>query len=109
VVTGSNLTYPVTVSNGGPNTASSVMLANQFSADVTVVSLLPTQGTATNSNNAVACSFGPLTNAAVAAVQIVVTAPPGSSLTNLVSAGSLSRDSNSTNNAASAVTTITSP
>jgi uncharacterized repeat protein (TIGR01451 family) len=70
---GSNLTYTITVSNAGPDAATSVVL-NDFLPDsnnVTFVSVTPSQGTCAG-NNPVSCSLGTINNAANATVTLVV-------------------------------------
>ncbi len=73
VTTGSNLTYTITVTNGGPGAAPAVMLTDTLHRRVTFVSATPTQGTCTPSTESVSCDLGTIANGASATITIVVT------------------------------------
>src|SRR6266511_3629721 len=73
VTTGSNLTYTITVTNGGPGAAPAVMVTDTVHRRVTFVSATPTQGTCTPSTESVSCDLGTIANGASATITIVVT------------------------------------
>jgi uncharacterized repeat protein (TIGR01451 family) len=75
VVTGSNLTYSVLVTNLGPSTAVNVSATTQLPTNVTVASAVPSQGSAVVSNKTVIASFGTLSKNSVATNTIIVTTP----------------------------------
>ena len=70
VVVGQNVTYTFTVRNQGPTYASSVTLANRLNAGLTVLSITPSQGTCSGTEN-FTCSLGRIDNTQVATVIVV--------------------------------------
>jgi uncharacterized repeat protein (TIGR01451 family) len=109
VSAGQNLTYTITVTNNGPDTASNVMLTNTFPTNATFVSSNATQGTAPTPGSG-AVSLGSLAAGAMATVTIVVTPNAGAvpSITDSASiSSSTPTDPNTKNNSASVTTTVT--
>jgi uncharacterized repeat protein (TIGR01451 family) len=117
LLAGQNLTYTVNVVNNGPNDASGVMFSDTLPAGFTYVSststlgLPPVYSTATG---AVTATLGALPAGSTAKLTITVTpsgavAPGGVPVqvtnTGTISAGSI--DTNSSNNMASVLTTVT--
>lgn len=72
VAVGTNLTYTLTVTNGGPNDAPSVTVTDALPAGVTFVSATPTQGSCAGSST-VTCSLGTILSAGTAAITLMVT------------------------------------
>jgi uncharacterized repeat protein (TIGR01451 family) len=74
VTAGNNVTYTVTVANGGPNDAQSVMLSDALPGGTTFVSEMQATGpmfTCMNSSGNVNCSIATLAKSASATFQIV--------------------------------------
>ncbi|MEU8031737.1 hypothetical protein AB0C13_24355 [Streptomyces sp. NPDC049099] len=72
-----NLTYTLTVSNHGPNTADNVVVTDDLPSNARFVSVTPSQGSCqappVGSTDSVRCSLGSLANSASSTTQIVVT------------------------------------
>ena len=103
---GQELTYTVGVQNNGPSSAPGVTLSDTLPAGVTFTSATPSQGTCSQSAGTVTCPLGTIANGASASVQIKVTPQSTGSITNQASASSTITDPNSSNNSASAATTV---
>jgi uncharacterized repeat protein (TIGR01451 family) len=56
VAVGSNLTFTVAVTNGGPSTASSVSLTNQVQGVVNFVSITSSRGACSRTGNTISCA-----------------------------------------------------
>jgi len=72
ITAGNNLTYTLTVTNGGPQTANEVMLRNPLSPDVEFVSSTPSQGTCKELGGDIYCSLNSLAVGSSATVTLVV-------------------------------------
>ena len=96
---GSNLTYSIMVSNGGPASSFGVWLTNQIPSSSTLVSASSTVGTCTYTSRIVRCALGDMTNGAVAEVTIVVQPTIAGLQVNDASVSALSFDPIQTNNA----------
>ena len=107
--TGNNLTYSITITNNGPNTANSVIVTDTLPSGVTFVSATPGQGSCSGTS-AVTCNLGTLANGATATVTIVttVTATSGS-FSNTASVSATEDDPTSGNDSATANTSILAP
>ncbi|HKY04678.1 MAG TPA: HYR domain-containing protein [Blastocatellia bacterium] len=103
VSSGSDLTYTITITNNGPQTATGVMWTDQIPAGTTFVSLISPGASCTTppagGTGQVQCQIGTLAaNQMVTATLVVnVTAPPGSTITNTAAVTSTSSDDNSEN------------
>ncbi len=106
VTTGNNVTYMVTVSNNGPNTAENVVLTDNLPNGVLFVSANPDQGNCSESNGIVICNLGNIDDNASASVTIVVITTSSGSITNNANVTSSTSDSNSNNNSTSEQTTV---
>ena len=112
VVVRANLTYTVTVQNGGPAAAQGVTLTDQLAVDAAFVSATPSQGTCARAGKGgregdLVCAFGTIDPFHSATVTIVVKpSRAGITLTNTASVRSGSPDPNAANNAATATTAV---
>jgi uncharacterized repeat protein (TIGR01451 family) len=78
VMGGNYLNYQITVTNSGPDTATSVVITNTLPASVTLVGATPSQGSVTNAGDMVICNLGSISNGATATLTIeVVAGAPG--------------------------------
>jgi uncharacterized repeat protein (TIGR01451 family) len=105
VAVGAPLTYSLTVTNNSSTTATGVMVSNTLPPNVTVFSLLPSQGAATNQSGVVTYSVGSLPNGNTATLAIVVLPNVAGLLTNTAFAASTQTDSYPGNNVATNITT----
>ena len=113
VLSGSNLTYTITVSNAGPNPASNASLLDTVPTGTTFQSLTPSAGCTTpavNGTGTVSCTIGTLASggSAIYTLVVKVTAASGS-VSNTVSAAAVTPDPSSGNNTATATTSIVAP
>ena len=102
---GSNLTYTITVTNGGPDVASGVSVSDQLPASVTFVSTTPSQGSCSGTST-VSCAMGSLANGASATVTIVVSPTQTGTIGNTATVSATEGDPNSANNSATQTTTV---
>lgn len=72
VTAGDNLTYNITLTNDGPQTANEVVLKDELSPDVVLVSATPSQGTCKTLQGVVYCSLNGLVPGASATLSLVV-------------------------------------
>jgi uncharacterized repeat protein (TIGR01451 family) len=96
-----DITYTITVTNGGPSTAAGVTVTDTIPAGMTLVSSTPSQGTCT-ATAPVTCAIGTLASGATATVTVVArtTTQTGFS-TNVATVSSTTNDPNPANNTAS--------
>ncbi len=106
VTVGSNVTYTVDVSNGGPDTATNVVVTDPLPAGVTYVSATPTQGTCSELSGTVTCELGDLANGAGASVDIVVSTSSVGLLSNTATVSSDIADPVDTNDSDTEETTV---
>jgi uncharacterized repeat protein (TIGR01451 family) len=107
VAAGQALTYTLTVTNHGPDSANGIVVTDTLPAGVTLVSVTASQGSCSG-NPTVVCHPGILGPGAVATVRIVVTAGAPGSVSNSASVTASTPDPNAGNNTSTTVqTTIT--
>ncbi|HEY8132747.1 MAG TPA: hypothetical protein VII12_12750 [Thermoanaerobaculia bacterium] len=96
-----DITYTMTVTNGGPSTASAVTVTDTIPLNMTFVSSMSSQGTCTGTGP-VSCALGTMTSGATATVTVVArtTAQTGFA-TNVATVSSTTIDPNPANNSAS--------
>ena len=98
------ITYTITVTNGGAATANGVSVSDTLPGGTTFVSATPSQGSCSGTSTVV-CSLGSLSNGSSATVTLIVTAPATpASVINTATVSSTTADPNSANN--SATTTV---
>jgi uncharacterized repeat protein (TIGR01451 family) len=105
---GAPLTYSLTVTNNSSITATGVVVSNTLPPNVTFISALPSQGSATNKAGLVTYFAGNLPNGDAATLAIVVTPNAAGLLTNKAAAFSVQPDSQPANNRVTNVTTAVS-
>ncbi len=103
--TGRNLTFNLTVTNNGPNSAPGVIVTDTLPASMSLVSATPSVGTCSGTTT-VTCLLGELANAEAATVAIVVTPRTPGSITNTASVTSSMADATTANDSSSDSTTV---
>jgi uncharacterized repeat protein (TIGR01451 family) len=105
-LTGSNLTYTVTVRKYCDAPATGVTLTDMLPPGVTFVSADSTQGVCTNIGSNVICDIGTMTNSQTALVTITVVPTVQGTITNTVTVAANETEVSDLNNTAQSVTTI---
>lgn len=114
------VTYTVTVANGGPASAATVSLTDTVPAGLTFASTSQTTGPAFNCTNppvngtgTITCTIATLASGASATFQFTFNVPPsvtaGTVVTNTATASATTPDPNPSNNSSTATTTVTQP
>ncbi len=106
VLAGQLLTYTLGVSNGGPQDAPGVTVTDTLPSGVTFDSATATQGGCSQSAGTVTCALGTVTNGNSAGVEIKVRPQSEGTITNQASVTSGAGDLNTSNDSASAQTTV---
>ncbi len=116
VAAGSNLSYAITATNNGPSTATDVQISDTTPTGTTFVSASPSAGgscttPAVGGTGAITCTWAGSTAAAVARTLTLVVAVPastadGATISNTATTTSVTPDSVSGNNSATALTTV---
>ncbi len=99
------LTYTLTVSNTGPDTATNVTVTDSLPSTVSFVRALASQGSCTGSSQ-ISCAIGSLSSSASATVTISIRPRLAGSLSNTANASANEHDPNSGNNSATVTTTV---
>jgi uncharacterized repeat protein (TIGR01451 family) len=102
---GAPLTYSLTVTNNSSTPATGVVVSNTLPPNVSLFSLLPSEGSASNNAGVVTFTVGNLSNGIAATLAIVVIPDAAGLLTNVAEAFSAQTDSQPTNNSVTNVTT----
>jgi len=107
VQVGQNLTYTITVTvfGTGPNVTANVTMNDTLPANVSFVSVAPSQGNCSGTSTVI-CSLGKLAAFTSATVTLVVTPTVAGALNNTASAHAPMLDPNPFNNSATASTTV---
>jgi uncharacterized repeat protein (TIGR01451 family) len=104
--TGRNLTYTLTATNSGPDSADGVVVLDQLPPDVTFVSATPSQGSCNESGGVVICDLGTLESGGTATVSIVIIPRLAGLITNTASVSASLSDPIPGNNADAEDTSI---
>ena len=108
VTVGGTLTYNISVTNSGPNSASNVVVTDTIPGSTTFVSASSSQGSCSGTST-VTCNLGTLTNGASATVTIVVIPTTTGSISNQASVTSSTTDPNTSDNTTPWVNTTVNP
>ncbi|HSP17691.1 MAG TPA: Calx-beta domain-containing protein [Thermoanaerobaculia bacterium] len=107
--TNANVTYTIVVSNNGPTGATNVTVTDVLPPGTAFASVVTSQGSCSGTST-VTCSLGTLSNGASAVIKPTITMPAGpASVSNTATVTAAESDLNAGNNAATAVTNVTSP
>jgi uncharacterized repeat protein (TIGR01451 family) len=109
IVAGRQLTYTLTVRNGGPAVAADIGLSDDLPSGVVVDSVTPSQGACGRTGRNVRCWLGHLRRSASATVTIKVTPQDDGTLTNTASVTNTRHDPDLGNNSARTTTRVSSP
>ena len=122
VPAGQNLTYVIVVPNNGPSQAANSTITDTLPLDVTFVSASPSTGscstspaanaTTTAGNRTLICNLGTINDGAQSTVTVVVrpnTVTRGATLTNNVTVATSTTETDTGNNAASAIASVNVP
>jgi uncharacterized repeat protein (TIGR01451 family) len=114
VTAGTNISYTITVSNGGPDTALNVALSDSMPPDTAFVSLNQDNGPPAScsspglgDNGLVLCNFVALANGASAQFTLVIEAGNTTSATNTATVFTDSSDNNPANDSSTVITSVT--
>jgi uncharacterized repeat protein (TIGR01451 family) len=108
VAVGKQITYALTVTNNGPGSAAIVTVRDPLPPGLVLVSASASQGTCTNAAP-VRCDLGSLASGASATVKIVARPKATGKISNTATVSSTTPDLATTNNSASAATTVSGP
>ena len=109
VVTGSNITYAISVTNFGPSDATSVTVNDALPASVTVLATTPTQGSISISNSTLLWNLGTVPGGAKATLTIVAATTTNGTLSATATVIGAQADPNPANNSATVMTVATAP
>ena len=106
---GSNVTFTISVTNLGPNAASSVVVADAIPAGFAFTTATVSQGSWSMVGNVFNASLGTIASPGGATVTIQATAAVAGSWTNIAGVSSGAADVNSANNSGSVTAAVNSP
>ncbi|HWY77830.1 MAG TPA: proprotein convertase P-domain-containing protein [Verrucomicrobiae bacterium] len=109
VVTGSNASYAITVTNNGPDTAYGVVVTDQLPSSMAFLLASSSQGSVSANGGLVTGNLGTLASGAVANVNLTAIPVQSGLITNQAAVATDSTDTNLANNIASASITAVSP
>ena len=110
VVLGSNVTYTITVTNRGPNTANAVVMSDLLPSGSTLISATTTRGTITTQTASVQASFGTMAPGDSGIVSVVLKAPNGQgTMVSIIDSSSAQSDPNPQNNSVTVRTVVAPP
>jgi uncharacterized repeat protein (TIGR01451 family) len=109
-LTGDPMTFTITITNNGPDTAPNLIMLDTLPDGVDFISATPDQGACELvGQSAVSCVLNDLENNYQATVEIVVSSPTNGAVINTASAGSKAADPDTTDNTIGFETMINNP
>ena len=105
---GGTVTYTITVTNNGPESAGGVTVTDTLPAGVTLGSATASQGSCSGTSK-VTCTLGRIAASGTGTVTIVVTADTEGNLSNTATGTGQAVDSDSSNNSSTAAVTVSAP
>ena len=109
-LTDNPITFTITITNNGPDTASDLIMLDTLPDGVDFISATPDQGTCELvAHTAVSCVLNDLENNYQATVEIVVSSPTNGAVINTASAGSKAADPDTSDNTIGFETLISYP
>lgn len=109
VTEGGQLTYTLTVTNAGPDTANGVEVVDELPNQVDLVGTSATQGTCDTQGKRVTCALGALDSGATASVSIVVRTTRDGDLSNTATVSTTDPDPNTLNDSDTEATRVVAP
>ncbi len=106
---GQQISYLITLSNAGPDTATNVIVNDTLTTLGTLLTVTPSQGSHTAGTNSFIWNAGNLASGSIATATVTASANAVGFVTNSASVTSVTVDLNPTNNAASVVVQIVQP
>ena len=110
VVVGNNVTYTLSISNSGPQTATGIKLADVLPATTDFVSVTPSQGTCKYTKGSVVCKLDSISSGGTGTVTILTKAGDGGAvqgqIVNTASVSANEGDPDSTNNTLTTSSTV---
>jgi uncharacterized repeat protein (TIGR01451 family) len=100
------VTFTVTVTNQGPSAASGVVLSNRLPAAVSLVSVVPSQGTFTRTGSDIRVNLGNLARAAAATTVVSVLTEATGTITNVASVSAQELDPDLVDNTSTLAVTV---
>lgn len=100
------LTYTITVSNGGPDAAAGVQVSDDLPSEVSLVAATASQGTCDTKGPKVTCDLGTLASGTTATVAIRVLPKKVGQVSNTATVTTTDTDSNPMNNSDTETTTV---
>lgn len=109
VQVGDQLVYTIYVNNNGPFNDNAVTVTDVIPAGVNVISITPSQGTATTTPTGFTANLGAIAAGGSAAITMIVTPTATGTITNTTTVTGSIRDTDPTNNTSSTTTTVIGP
>ena len=106
IVVGNNLTYTISVTNNGPDTATVVAINQSLPSSVVFVTATTSQGSVTHNGNTVSCNVGSLLAGGRATINVTVQTTAPGVLFSSVSVGGVQPDPDPSNNSATTATQV---
>jgi uncharacterized repeat protein (TIGR01451 family) len=109
VTEGTPLTYTLTVTNGGPASATTVTVQDALPSTVMYLGYTSTQGTCSEAGGTVTCQIGTMANGATVMVTILTLPEQPGMITNTATVTADQTDPNPSNNSSSISVTVVAP